>query len=82
MFAGHGGFGGTEAWVIPAVNTDQAKGPKENERLEKKRLHFVHIDIFMLHFYTFQEQGKTDISLSRVSAQTGNRKQEALAQNS
>ena len=37
--------------------------PKEKQRLDNKRLQFVHSDLFMSHFHEFQEQGKRESTL-------------------
>lgn len=41
----------------------QPEWPKEKQRLDNKRLQFVHSDLFMSHFHEFQEQGKTESTL-------------------
>jgi len=60
--------GGPRIWGTRSVGGthcphSQPEWPKEKQRLENKRLQFVHSDLFMSHFYAFQEQGKTESTL-------------------
>lgn len=73
------GFGGPELWVAPTVHTASQSGQKKSRDWKTKGCILFTVTFschISMHFRNREKQNQ----LCRVSAQRGNRKQEALAE--